>query len=63
MSYHASLMNYSLICSCRLEMARMPLQNLYDFRPLKTVELTPPDYRINPQHLIDSCVEKEVKVR
>ena len=42
-------------------MTRVPLQ-MYDFRHLKTAELTPPDYRINPQHLIDSCVEMEVKV-
>jgi len=42
-------------------MTRAPLQ-MYDFRPLKTVELTPPDYRISPQHLIDSCVEMGVKV-
>ena len=38
-------------------------QQMYDFRPLKTVELTPPDYRINPNHLCDSCIEMEVKVR
>jgi len=42
-------------------MARMP-QQMYDLRPLKTVELTPPSYVISPQHLIDSCIEVEVKV-
>jgi len=41
-------------------MTRMP-QQIRDLRPLKTVELIPPDYRINPQHLLDSCVELQVK--
>jgi len=42
-------------------MTRMP-QQMQDLRPLKTVDLVPPEYRINPQHLIDSCVEMEIKV-
>jgi len=42
-------------------MLRMPLP-MHDFRPLRTVELKPPDFKINPQHLIDSCVEMEVMV-
>jgi len=48
-------------CCCRLEMTRMPI-HMHDLRPLRTVELTPPDYKINAQHLIDSCIEMEVKV-
>jgi len=37
-------------------------RQMHDLRPLNNVDLTPPDYRINPQYLIDGCVETEVKV-
>jgi hypothetical protein len=39
----------------------MPHQQLYDLRPLKTVDVHPPDYKIIPHQLVDGCVEKEVK--
>jgi len=42
-------------------MTRPPRQ-VHDCRPLNTVELTPPDYRINLQYLVHSCVELQVKV-
>jgi hypothetical protein len=43
-------------------MSRIPHQ-IFELRPLKTVELSPPDYKISHQELIDSYLEKEVKVR
>ena len=42
-------------------MAR-PALLMHDFRPLNSVELTPPDYRINAHYLVQSYVEMEVKV-
>ena len=35
---------------------------LYELRPLKTVVLLPPEYKISQHELIDSYLEKEVKV-
>lgn len=43
------------------EMSRIPHQ-IFDLRPLKSIELLPPDYKINHQELIDGYLEKEVKV-
>lgn len=38
-----------------------PKANMYERRPLKCVALNPPDYKISPQVLIESYIEKAVQ--
>jgi len=37
-------------------------RDMYERRPLKTVSLTPPEYQIDPQILLESYIEKEVRL-